>query len=124
MDEFTSCQAVWPDRPAVVARTKIALIACGRQSIRQPLIMGAKQASLPDHETPVIRRTEAVIKMRHCAICGKHPSVGNNVSHARNRTKRRWLPSLQRVRAKVGTGAGRLVVCTRCIRAGKVVKAV
>ncbi len=33
--------------------------------------------------------------MRHCAICGKQPSVGNNVSHANNKTRRRFLPNLQ-----------------------------
>ena len=33
--------------------------------------------------------------MQHCAICGKHQSVGNNVSHANNKTKRRYLPNLQ-----------------------------
>ncbi|MBI3300848.1 MAG: 50S ribosomal protein L28 [Deltaproteobacteria bacterium] len=38
---------------------------------------------------------------RICEICGKGPSKGNNVSHANNRTKRRWLPNLQRVKAKV-----------------------
>ena len=34
--------------------------------------------------------------MRQCAVCGKGPSVGNNVSHANNKTKRRFLPNLQR----------------------------
>ncbi|MBU4355327.1 MAG: 50S ribosomal protein L28, partial [Proteobacteria bacterium] len=34
-----------------------------------------------------------------CDICGKHPSVGNNVSHANNHTKRRWKPNLRKVRA-------------------------
>ena len=30
-----------------------------------------------------------------CDICGKGPQVGNNVSHANNRTRRRWQPNLQ-----------------------------
>ena len=30
-----------------------------------------------------------------CDICGKRPLVGNNVSHANNRTRRRFLPNLQ-----------------------------
>ncbi|MGH7779711.1 MAG: 50S ribosomal protein L28 [Candidatus Binataceae bacterium] len=60
--------------------------------------------------------------MRHCAICGKKPSVGNNVSHANNKTKRRWEPNLQEVRAKIGGGVMRISVCTRCIRSGKVQK--
>ena len=35
---------------------------------------------------------------RVCQITGKAPIVGNNVSHANNRTKRRFLPNLQRRR--------------------------
>jgi len=31
---------------------------------------------------------------RVCQITGKRPQVGNNVSHARNKTKRRFLPNL------------------------------
>ncbi|MFZ0660903.1 MAG: 50S ribosomal protein L28 [Candidatus Binataceae bacterium] len=60
--------------------------------------------------------------MRQCALCGKQPSVGNNVSHANNKTKRRWEPNLQEVRAKIGGGVMRIRVCTRCIRSGKVQK--
>lgn len=60
---------------------------------------------------------------QRCEICGKGPAVGNNVSHANNKTKRRWLPNLQRVKAKVEGSVKRLRVCTRCIRSGKIVKA-
>lgn len=35
---------------------------------------------------------------RKCEITGKKPMVGNNVSHANNRTKRRFLPNLQKKR--------------------------
>ncbi|MCP4568473.1 MAG: 50S ribosomal protein L28 [FCB group bacterium] len=57
-----------------------------------------------------------------CDICGKKPSVGNSVSHAQNRTKRRWKPNLQTVRAKVDGTPKKLTVCTSCIKAGKVIK--
>ncbi|HYL59089.1 MAG TPA: 50S ribosomal protein L28 [Candidatus Acidoferrales bacterium] len=60
--------------------------------------------------------------MRHCAYCKKQPSVGNNVSHANNKTKRRWNPNLQEVRANIGGNVRRVLVCTRCIRSGKVKK--
>jgi large subunit ribosomal protein L28 len=60
--------------------------------------------------------------MRHCSVCGKGPSVGNNVSHANNKTKRRWNPNLQEVRALMTGGVQRVLVCTRCIRSGKVRK--
>ncbi len=32
---------------------------------------------------------------RVCQVTGKGPMVGHNVSHANNKTKRRWLPNLQ-----------------------------
>jgi large subunit ribosomal protein L28 len=38
---------------------------------------------------------------RKCQITGKKPLVGNNVSHAHNRTKRRQLPNLQKKRIYV-----------------------
>ncbi|CAD7778243.1 50S ribosomal protein L28 [Candidatus Methanoperedenaceae archaeon GB50] len=57
-----------------------------------------------------------------CEICGKRPSVGHNVSHANNRTKRRWLPNVQKVRAVVNGQVKRIRVCTKCLKAGKVVK--
>jgi large subunit ribosomal protein L28 len=57
-----------------------------------------------------------------CDICGKKPSFGMNVSHSHRRTKRRWDPNIQRVRALVDGAPKRLHVCTSCIRAGKVTK--
>jgi len=61
--------------------------------------------------------------MRQCAVCGKRPSVGNSVSHANNKTKRRWNPNLQRVRANLEGTVKYIKVCTRCLRSGKVRKA-
>ena len=58
-----------------------------------------------------------------CEICGKKPLYGNNVSHANNRTKRRFEPNLQSVRASVNGETKRMTVCTSCIQAGKVLKA-
>ncbi|MBI4776716.1 MAG: 50S ribosomal protein L28 [Deltaproteobacteria bacterium] len=59
---------------------------------------------------------------RSCDICGKKPMVGFNVSHAHNKTKTRWEPNLQKVRALVDGSSKRLTVCTRCLRSGAVVK--
>jgi large subunit ribosomal protein L28 len=61
--------------------------------------------------------------MRQCAVCGKGSSVGHNVSHANNKTKRRWRPNLQRVRANLDGTVKYIKVCTRCLRSGKVKKA-
>ena len=59
-----------------------------------------------------------------CEICGKKPQFGMNVSHSHRRTKRRWNPNIQQVRAKVNGGTKRVRVCTGCLKAGKVEKAV
>lgn len=57
---------------------------------------------------------------RICDICGKRPMVGHNVSHANNKTKTRWLPNLQRVKAIQGGRVKRIRVCTSCIKSGRV----
>ncbi|MEA3383606.1 MAG: 50S ribosomal protein L28 [Campylobacterota bacterium] len=41
---------------------------------------------------------------RRCMISGKGPMSGNNVSHAKNRTKRRFLPNLRTVRITLEDG--------------------
>jgi len=49
--------------------------------------------------------------------------VGSHISHAHNITKRRFNPNLQRVRA-VSTGRAKtLLVCTACLKSGRVQKA-
>lgn len=60
---------------------------------------------------------------RVCEICGKGPIAGHNVSHANNKTPRRWYPNLQRVRAVVNGTVRRLRVCTQCIKSNRVAKA-
>ncbi len=62
---------------------------------------------------------------QRCDVCGKGPQFGNNVSHANNKTRRRFNPNLQSIRVKQTSGvAKRQKVCTRCIKAGKIIKAV
>ncbi len=61
---------------------------------------------------------------RICEICGKHPITGHSVSHSDRKTKRRWLPNVQRVRVRVASGeVKRMRVCTSCLKSGKVTKA-
>jgi large subunit ribosomal protein L28 len=59
---------------------------------------------------------------RRCAICGRGARVGSNVSHAENVSKRKFRINLQRVKVKQGGEIKRLLVCTRCLHAGKVHK--
>ena len=54
---------------------------------------------------------------RRCAISGKGPLSGNNVSHAKNRTKRRFLPNLRVVRITLEDGTSRKIkICAKELR--------
>ena len=68
--------------------------------------------------------SKGVEMARTCEICGKGPSTGNKVSHAHNVSRRVWNPNLQNVRALVNGRAQKMKVCTRCLKANKVMKAV
>jgi large subunit ribosomal protein L28 len=57
-----------------------------------------------------------------CESCGKRPRVGMSVSHSHRRTKRRWNPNIQKIRALVNGAPKRVRVCTSCLKAGKVQK--
>ncbi|MCG0276910.1 MAG: 50S ribosomal protein L28 [Thermanaeromonas sp.] len=61
--------------------------------------------------------------MAVCAICGKKAATGHQVSHSNIKTKRKWFPNLQRVRAVINGTRRRIYVCTRCLRSGKVQRA-
>ena len=59
-----------------------------------------------------------------CGVCNKSTMSGMNVSHSHLKTKRRWKPNIQRVRALVNGEVKRINVCTRCLRSGKVQRAI
>ena len=65
---------------------------------------------------------------RICCLCDKRPQVGNNVSHANNRTKRWVYPNVHKMRFTLaGSTSGKVqrgAVCTKCVKAGKVQKVV
>jgi large subunit ribosomal protein L28 len=42
-----------------------------------------------------VKKYRSVLRARGCDVTGKNPRVGNNVSHANNKTTRRFLPNLQ-----------------------------
>nr|MBP3724011.1 50S ribosomal protein L28 [Campylobacter sp.] len=46
---------------------------------------------------------------KRCAITGKGPMVGNNVSHANNKTKRRFMPNLRTVKVTLEDGTTRRI---------------
>lgn len=61
---------------------------------------------------------------RVCDICGKGPVFGHNVSHSHKSSPKKWKPNLQHVKAQTAAGTKQIRVCTRCLRSGKVKKAI
>lgn len=51
-----------------------------------------------------------------CEVCGKGPSTGNQVSHSNRKTRRRWLPNLQKATLTIKGKSTTLRLCTRCLR--------
>lgn len=62
--------------------------------------------------------------MAKCDICEKGMTFGIKVSHSHIRTNRNWKPNVQKVNAIVNGTPKKINACTRCIRSGKVERAV
>lgn len=58
-----------------------------------------------------------------CEICGKGQVSGNKVSHSNIHSKRKWNPNIQTVRVNENGTVKKLKVCTRCMKSGKVERA-
>jgi large subunit ribosomal protein L28 len=71
---------------------------------------------------------KTTIMAKRCDVCNKGPMTGYGYtflrSHWNAHAKRRWLPNLQPVKAVVNKSIKRLKVCTSCIKAGKIQRAV
>lgn len=63
------------------------------------------------------------INRSRCWTCAKGVSHGNSVSHANNKTRRVWRPNLQVMRVEHQGAIIKVKVCTRCMSAGKAVRA-
>ena len=61
---------------------------------------------------------------KKCDVCNKGPMFGNNVSHAKNATRRRWNPNLKKMRVNLHGSIKSMKVCTSCLKANKVTKAI
>ncbi len=62
--------------------------------------------------------------MAKCEVCGKAVQFGHNVSHSNKKTQKIWHPNVKKIRVVENNRILRKNVCTRCIRSGKVQKAV
>ena len=62
--------------------------------------------------------------MAKCDICGKGVVFGIKVSHSHRRSNRTWKPNIRSVKAMVNGTPKTLKVCSRCLRSGKVTRAI
>lgn len=62
--------------------------------------------------------------MAKCSVCLKGVTFGIAVSHSHRRSNRAWKPNVKRVKALVDGSPRHIYACTRCLRSGKVTRAV
>ena len=58
-----------------------------------------------------------------CEVCGKAPVAGRSISHSHRVTNRMFLPNVQKVTINDNGRVRKANVCTKCLKAGKVVRA-
>ncbi|SHI72792.1 large subunit ribosomal protein L28 [Dethiosulfatibacter aminovorans DSM 17477] len=61
---------------------------------------------------------------KYCEVCGKGKMSGHNVTHSDRKIKRTWKPNVRRIRVLENGVPKRKYVCTRCMRSGKVERAI
>lgn len=62
--------------------------------------------------------------MARCEICDKDTTFSKTVSHSHRRTNRTVKANIQTVRANVDGTVKKINVCTRCLKSGKVERAI
>lgn len=68
--------------------------------------------------------SKEVLQMAKCQFCDKDLAFGIQVSHSHRRSNRTWKPNVKRVKAIVDGSPKHVYACTRCLRSGKVTRAV
>ena len=71
-----------------------------------------------------IGRQEVREMSRKCEVCGNGQVSGNKVSHSNRHSRRKWNANIQTIRNKDNGTIRRANVCTKCMRAGKVNRAI
>ena len=62
--------------------------------------------------------------MAKCDVCVKGLTFGIRVSHSHRRSNRTWKANVKKVRALVNGTPKTVSVCSRCLRSGKIVRAI
>ena len=61
---------------------------------------------------------------KRCEICDKSRVFGNQVSFSHRKSRRSWSPNIQRLKAVVNGATRKMNVCTKCLKSGKVERAI
>ncbi len=72
----------------------------------------------------IVVNSKEVQRMAKCQFCDKGVTFGIQVSHSHRRSNRPWKPNVKRVKAIINGTPRHVYVCTRCLRSGKVTRAI
>ncbi len=72
----------------------------------------------------ILLSEEVQQKMAKCEFCDKGVAFGIQVSHSHRRSNRTWKPNVKRVKVLINGTPKHAYACTRCLRSGKVTRAV
>lgn len=59
-----------------------------------------------------------------CEICGKGTISGNIITHSDRKIRRKWKPNVKRIKIMENGAPVKKFVCTRCLKSGKIQRAV
>ena len=88
------------------------------------LLFGTRSAIICELSSGSEHEQGGASDMAKCQFCDKDVSFGIQVSHSHRRSNRTWKPNVKRVKAIVDGTPKHVYVCTRCLRSGKVTRAV
>jgi large subunit ribosomal protein L28 len=61
---------------------------------------------------------------KFCEVCGKGTVSGNSITHSDRKIKRTWKPNVRKITIVESGVPKKKFVCTRCMRTGKIQRAI
>lgn len=61
---------------------------------------------------------------KYCQVCGKGTISGNSITHSDRKIRRTWKPNVRTIAVVENGKTSRKTVCTRCMRTGKIQRAI
>ena len=115
------------NKPCPWDRTAVLTVFCTKALIyKKSSTFLCKRLAIPKNirynGTAIEKEVQAI--MAKCSCCGKGVTFGIKVSHSHRRSNRTWNPNVKRVKAIVDGSPKYIYACTRCLRSGKVTRAV